>query len=448
VSILRPFSLALLLGLAAALAPDTSRAQPIGEKFSGRSRSGQFVVQTIPPPRFAPAQLHLETNPAYVELEPLALPVGCDRIRDLVWHEVGATGPWSGKIFLVLHPAQSADELITWTSERFRNGWEYRLDLPDLVERVRYLRAVVQVVLLAIANRNASDHSADIPAWLVEGCVQQLLASKEVEIFLPRPKARANGVSFALAGYLDKRRESPLKAAHDDLTARVPLSFEELSWPRPGQLSRGDGEHYRACAQLFLNELQGLSDGKARLFKMVSELPQYYNWQFAFLDAFGNTFQRPLDVEKWWTLHTSQFTGRDLDHTWPSLEGRRRLLECVQVPVQVRAETNALPGHTDLKLQTVLREWSFEKQKPVLESRLAELEVLRLHLTPPLALCAVEYRKILMDYLQRVEHPGLTLPFRRQAAQNHAAQEAIARLDAADRKVTASDLAVEARNNR
>jgi len=40
---------------------------------------------------------------------------------------------------------------------------------------------------------------------------------------------------------------------------------------------------------------------------------QYYNWQFAFLQAFSATFQQPLDVEKWWSLQLLHFTGRG----WP-----------------------------------------------------------------------------------------------------------------------------------
>ncbi len=74
---------------------------------------------------------------------------------------------------------------------RFKNGWQYRVDLPNVVERPRYVRAIVQVLLLELANRTAQGRGAEIPLWLVEGFSQLLLASSEVEIILPPPRAAA-----------------------------------------------------------------------------------------------------------------------------------------------------------------------------------------------------------------------------------------------------------------
>ena len=45
-------------------------------------------------------------------------------------------------------------------AEQFRDGWQYRVSLPDLCQRERYIRAIVNVVLLEVANRQAREHSA------------------------------------------------------------------------------------------------------------------------------------------------------------------------------------------------------------------------------------------------------------------------------------------------
>jgi len=40
------------------------------------------------------------------------------------------------------------------------------VDLADQLERARFVRAMVQVLLLEVANRNAGEHSAEIPGGL------------------------------------------------------------------------------------------------------------------------------------------------------------------------------------------------------------------------------------------------------------------------------------------
>jgi len=58
---------------------------------------------------------------------------------------------WSGKIYLRLHPARSPDETVTITSSPFLNHWNYEVDLPDLLSKTRYARAL-SGVLQAISD--------------------------------------------------------------------------------------------------------------------------------------------------------------------------------------------------------------------------------------------------------------------------------------------------------
>ena len=124
-----------------------------------------------------PALSSLATNQDFVELEPTLATVSCERIKQMLLRELNVTAPWRGNIYLVLYPAMAAGNPVTITSGRFKNGWQYRVDLPSVVERPRYVRAIVQVLLLELANRTTQERGAEIPLWLIEGFSQLLLAS-------------------------------------------------------------------------------------------------------------------------------------------------------------------------------------------------------------------------------------------------------------------------------
>jgi hypothetical protein len=286
-------------------------AQPSGSGLvSVRSHSGQFVVYAGRSSAFPSPTLALATNQSFVRLEPTLATVSCERIKQALTRELGATAPWSGTVYLVLHPAQAPGDTITITSERFKDRWQYRVDFPDLVEQSRYVRVIVQVLLLEMANRTAQTRSSEIPAWLVEGLSQLLLTSSEVALTLSPPGPNANGVSYS-ATVVNARKEGYREQTHKQLRGRPPLTFEGLSWPAE-DLSSGDmGDLYRCSAQLFVGELLRLPDGRECVRSMLAQLPQHYNWQFAFLHAFNAFFERPLDVEKWRALSVAQATGKN-----------------------------------------------------------------------------------------------------------------------------------------
>ena len=87
----------------------------------------------------------------------------------------------------MLHPAQSTDETVTIVSRHSPDGWNYQVQLPDVVSRTRFARALTGVLLLELANRDAHARSAEIPAWLTDGLSQELLATAWQEIILSSP---------------------------------------------------------------------------------------------------------------------------------------------------------------------------------------------------------------------------------------------------------------------
>jgi hypothetical protein len=408
-------------------------AQPLSnpDLVSARSHSGQFVVyagRSSPPPL---SIANLLTNRSFVRLEPTFAAVSCERIKQLLTRELGPIAPWRGHVYLVLYPAHGASDTITITSERFKGGWQYRVDFPDVVERSRYVRGVLQVLLLELANRTAETRAAEIPLWLIEGFSQLLLASNEVEIILPPPRGNANGLN-STAMFVSTRKESLREQAQKRLRGRPALTFENLSWPTEDQLAGNKGDLYSGSALLFVGELLRLPDGPACLRAMLAQLPQNYNWQFAFLHAFHDSFERPLDVEKWWALSLAQATGRDLAQRLSAEESWQSLDQAVQAAVQVRTGANELPLQAELKLQTVIRDWDFVRQTQAIQTTLRELGLLRLRISQQFVGLAQDYSQVLETYLQQRDHPGFVLPFTRKLARKRAAESAAQQLDALD----------------
>src|SRR6516165_2560386 len=97
---------------------------------TARSASGQFVVT------FAPESSRFyhrpeTTNNEYLRLEAPWLAISAERFKAVLWRELGmsAGSPWSGKIFIMLHPARSLNEPVIITPLPFVHAWNCRLEL-------------------------------------------------------------------------------------------------------------------------------------------------------------------------------------------------------------------------------------------------------------------------------------------------------------------------------
>jgi hypothetical protein len=374
--------------------------------FSGQnvvhSVSGQFMVSSVADgtPFFRNLSTPASTN--LVRLEPALLAVAAERFKLSLWQQLGLKPDvsWSGEIFLILHPAHSSDEPVTIACDPFLNRWNYRVELPDALARPRYARALSAVLLLEIANRTApaGGHSAEIPAWLVDGLAQQVLAADGEKVVLSAPAKKTGGLP---SGRLDQVEHGfdPLATARRVLHNSPVLTFDQLSWPTDAQVDGADGGAYCASAQLFLHNLLALKNGPARLRSLLAELPDHLNWQTAFYDAFGEDFKRPLDVEKWWALRVVNFAARDPGPRWTTDVSRDRLARLLSVPVEFRSDASALPTHAEISLQAALQNLSPEQRDTVLRTKLRDLELVELRLAPPFGELADGYRAALADFL-------------------------------------------------
>jgi hypothetical protein len=414
----------LFIGLC--LPPFARANSPFPDIVTASSVSGQFVVTAAP--GISPLRFVLDlipTNEDVVRLEPAELAVSADRVRDTLLKKLGVAPnvPWSGKIFLALHPARSLDENVEIFSSRFDPGWNYHVVLPDMLPRERLARALTGVLLLEYANRATTNRSAEMPSWLVDGLAQELLASDLQGLIVSAPNGVINGIPTDQVNITQRGMDS-LKGTRAVLQNYSILTFTQLSWPTDAQVSGDDGGAYRASAQLFVDELLKLHDGPAKLCTFVELLPRYYNWQTAFWAAFHENFSSTLQVEKWWALQSIVFVSRSPGPQWTLAASRQKLDEILSVPVRFREGSNSLPATAEISLQKVILSFDPAGQTPILQTKLRDLEIAQFRMAPSLAVLTAEYRNVLAAYM------GVPRPNRGEHQLNKRAPEKISAPDA------------------
>src|ERR1041385_1171809 len=262
------------------------------------------------------------------------------------------------------------------------------------------------------------------------------MSSDAIEIILPPPRHDLNGHILSVAN-VNARREDPLNNARAQLRAHPVLTFADLSWPEERAWNDESAELYRFSAQLFLHELLTIEGGQSRLREMLSLLPERYNWQVAFIEAFREDFPRLLEVEKWWALRTLRFTSPNLIQILPMDESWRRLEVALRQAADLRTSTNELPARTETNLQAVVSGWDRKSQIEAVQSRLRDLELLRPRLAPALVPVADGYRQALGSYLEQIGEKSQRLTIRKQAAYKRAQTAVLDRLNQLDSRLDA-----------
>jgi hypothetical protein len=358
------------------------------------SASGQFLVHGAPPDGWRQMALSQSLEKQYARLDAALLAVTCDRVKSALLAELGMQDQWQGRISIFLHQAHRLDETIVIGSSDSQGDWTYYVNLPDTVQRTRLVSALVNVMLLEMANRKA-ERSAEIPPWLSEGLTQQLMQESMGGLVMEMPRDGNQNIHMS-AEVLDGRSVPPLEQAHEVLLGRPPLTIGELSWPS-GDVE--DDPVFRSSAQLFVCRLLELNNGRQCLQNMIQELPLHLNWQISFLNAFHAHFASPLELEKWWALCLVNFTGRDLAQTWPHAESWQKLDETLRTGAAVRTAVDEMPLRTQVTLQSVISGWGYTMQAEVLRLKLRQLGLLRESVSQDLAGLVDGYRQVLQNYL-------------------------------------------------
>lgn len=369
-----------------------------------RSQSGQFIVRGLP---LGPPQAGFSTSPVqYVRLDPSLTAVSLERIREVIIEELRLPNQWRGLIQVFIQPVEVDEANVRTTSVRFSDGWGYQMHLPERLDKRLFLRAAVEVVLREAANRSATRGDAELPAWLVDGLIEELEGTSLRTLALepaPAIDQRARNLDF-------------MRHARELLRREPALKFDDLAMPTEEQRFGAGAPLFRACAHVFVHELLRLRSGRESLGRMVTNLPSHLNWQTTFLQSFRDQFPRLIDVDKWYALNVASLADRDPDSFWPLETTWVHLDEILVTRVQVRLVPGQLPAQTGVGLQRVIGEWDFEQQQPVLLQKLDRLQALRLRAAPAVAPLIDEYTKILRGYVLGSAARGSSASARRRAA--------------------------------
>lgn len=409
----------------AILAPSLE-AQP--EFVTTHSLSKQFVIYG---PKVVPKKLGNR-----IPLDPALTAVSCERIKQAVLVELGGLERWRlsnqhvGNIYVWLHPTRNQAAVITPIPTQ--RSFSYRVDLPNEVEAAQFVEAITQAVLLEFVNRRSTEQVRQIPLWLAKGVAAQVQAVAPEALVLEQNKSQGLVPSSMIASFNGKLKIEPIAGVRQALQQCIPLSFDELCWP--GTLNAERSSHFENSAQLFLYELLRLKDGRACLMQMLAEMPNYLNWQIAFMHAFSPHFKQMVDVEKWWSLTLVNITGRDPSKIWSPEQSVERIDAVLRFSLQVRATA---PSGSDSSLQEIISKWEPARQKPVLEKILGQLRALRMRVQPESVALVDEYCLALEDCLKNGQKDSAFLM--RAFSRNDATairQLTCAKLDELDQKRT------------
>jgi len=397
------------------------------------SRSGQFVVR-------GPSLAQLSTDSAFanstlIELDPNILAVTCERIKQALLRELTMADLWRGRIYLQINSSLSTNQPPIVFAKPYLDGWQYQVELARSIEKSKLLSGLVQVLLLEIANRNAGLRSAEIPLWLSEGVAQALAHGSEADLVVPHPQRNFNLVNLSWQARQAVRRD-PLEEARGRLQTHAAFSFTKLGDGLPNSAPGETWKTFQACAQLFVSELLRLPRGRSRLVEMLYELPFYLNWQSAFLNAFRGLFPRLLDVEKWWAVTITHFTGQDPTQAWAMPVALEKLEEVLHPSVLISAGRKDMPQRSRMSVQRIIKEWDYLRQRIVLKGVTAQLFSVRLKTPPELIALVEEYRAAIENYFAKRDQIGMarSLPGLPPLRADFLVVEVVKKLDELDAK--------------
>lgn len=355
---------------------------------AARGISGQFFVSgasfSIPKLGIIP---ELSADAVEVDLEPQWLAVAAERTKQAVLARFNLSDQWQGKIHVYIRPKRElGDAPIRIVPVSFPNGWQYRVDVPDRVEWRRLVRALVEVVVLEIANREAGDQVGLAPLWLNEGMAFLVVADKGHDLVV-------QGNTSVLR---NQRMASVVNEARQGLGGKAPLLFSELSFPADSLASNPEAwSVFQASAALLVHELLLDEAGRQSMVQFLRLLPRHYNWQTGFIEAHRQRFLSPLEIEKWWAVNSSHVLGRDPALLWTPEATLTQLSSILVESAEFGGTTNSPGQRRSLPLSEVVLRWDGSMQRDLLRRKEGQFRQLYQHAPADLLpLVAEGYRTI------------------------------------------------------
>jgi hypothetical protein len=365
---------------------------PLDLGVTATSVSGQFIVHGRGPDLPAPKSVvkRVGTNDV-IELRPDLLAVTAERVKRAVERKLGASDRWQGNIHLQMGDADKLSGPILIQAQVFRDGWQYRVAVPDRVGWERLIRALTEVVLLERANRqNTGMDCAIVPLWLTGGVTELLLAAGGRDLVM----------ESATMINRSELKPDPLQPVRAALRGREPMPFSELSLVTLEELSDPrQFAFFEASAALFTHELLRDDAGCAGLREFLRLLPASLNWQTAFLQAYPDRFSSLLDVEKWWALASTETLATEPSQRWSRDKVLGRLAELFLETAEVRATNNTPAARRNIPLRELVVTWDYATQRDVVRRKAAQIRALSMRAPPDVAPLVRDSAKVLEDYL-------------------------------------------------
>ena len=354
------------------------------------SKSRQYTIsstlvqsQPVPPGKTQPI-------PDRIYLSPYKLAHFAGAVKDQVLRQLQLPPreQWIGRIHLNIVPGKLGDPII-FERKRFINRWQYRLDLPEVMNGRELAQVIVAVQLEEYAARN-SNNAPPMPAWLIEGITEIILQSSGPILYVPFQSAAGGALNFQFSN-------NPMEASRKTIQASQPISFLDISLP-PGAMQTDTGRlTLRAHSHLLTVKLLAKSDGVKRMKFFLRELHKHKNNQHALLTAFN--YKTMLEAEQWWILAQTQFRSRDAFNRWIPGIAMTHLADALQVNVMRAPETGTTPKQDLVSIQKFLRTGTHEEHQRKLAPLMQKLTVIQLSSPPKTARLVRDYRTALGLYL-------------------------------------------------
>lgn len=332
-----------------------------------------------------------DTNAVTLRLDPNYLVATAERLRGTFNELLGLDEPYRGKVFLNILDSGDADSKIDFLSmyDRLKNTWDCKVWMPPEMTAESLVSIMTQALIFEVSHRGAGPGGCEVPKWMVDGLVAHMNArAAETAVFDP------NKMVNVFRSPVDEGDQLNKAIGPDGC-----LTLEQLSWP--GLLpNKPETERiFQLSSHALVMELLELPDGGRCLGRTLRQLPQFQNWQFAFLNGFKSKFPSLLDAEKWWSLTSLHLAGKGAFEKWSLAETLRRLDAAVVLPVERRDSPDGETVRDEMNLPAILTSIDFDAQKSMLARSISGLYNLELRAEPRVVRLVVDYRKTLEQYV-------------------------------------------------
>ena len=341
-----------------------------------QSKSGQFVISWASDPLPTPYLNTLERRQGFIALTPDLISLTAERIKDGIIEALGVQDTWRNKIRITISTGSRKNQSFVTFPTRYSNGWGYRVLLKTKISEDIWIRNLVHVILMEMLNRPSPEHMCDPPAWLVEGLRQHVVHSSLTDHSL----TVADMVEVGdLNGRLGKPvpwfyKRNPTFRAKEFLRKNNPLTAEQI-FQASSELA--STSNFRHSAHLMFAELLQTAQGVDSMHRFVELLPQYFNAQTAFHQAYSESFPNMLELEKWWAVITASVTQFNDQRRWDMAKSLSELGAILNPQAKVALDKESLPTWRQFTFQDILAYWSGEERISTLDHISGQLHLLK-----------------------------------------------------------------------